>query len=126
MRNILLSISTIFLFLIVGCYDPIHEPGIINSFQTTIEVKGIVSGDVEFKGKLKPAGLYWERVKGSQYEEISVYKEGKLLYTYSQDELEKLRSENPHKVIIWKLSEDGIELISEKEAYKIHRHLKEM
>jgi len=114
------------ILLSAGCLDRIHEPGITSAFEYSVNVEGLKSGGVNFKGSLNSGDLLWEMVGDSQYEEISVYKEGKLLYTYSQDELEKLRSENLHKVIIWKLSEEGIELISEKEAYKIHRQLKEM
>ena len=110
----------LFIFFIVGCYDRFYEPGILSTFSDVINIKGQQNGRVNFEGKIKPNSIYWEMVENSKYLEISVYKEDKLLYTYSEEQLERLRQENPNDIIIWKLSEEGIELISKEEAKQIY------
>lgn len=119
MRKALLIVC---LFVLMGCYDRLYGPALVSNFAYPITVKGVLSGK-EFNYIMTPGTTSWHMEKDRQYEQISVYRTELLLYTVTQDEMNNKIGAISPKEVIWKLSEEGVELITLKEMLNINKKL---
>ena len=110
------------LFFLVGCYDAFHDPAIISDFKYPVVIKGSMS-DVAFNYQIDPGDIFWRMEKGIEYRQLMVFKDDVLFYSVNKEDFDRMLAQNPYKVVIWKLSESGVELISEKEAELINKKL---
>jgi len=114
---------SILLLFVTGCYDKISSPYLISAFPYSVQIEIKISGSKLTKTNFYPGVLLAARRSDQKYEEIHVYKNGTLLFEYFNNDLDQLLRENKNKTVIWKMSENGVSLISDKEAEKIHKEL---
>jgi hypothetical protein len=101
------------LILLTGC-DPVYPPFVESGFECRVDVIVEYKSGKKNEGFFDPGSSVWEGSKAKKISKISIYQEGKFLFSIDKKDMDELRSllKKGDKEITWYIDANGIKLYS--------------